>query len=156
MPSTDCRLGTSLSLLPCYSATYRRCQNNRAQHPEPLNDQIIFKAGISRQLTTTNLSTVGMNDCCLDNSSPSGHVTAQTVVLAKQAAAWLQHRSTGLVAGTPRTLVSAVSSRATFFTLCHILRLLFLYTQKRHSANSCHHLACHSGQDVSLLSRSVK
>lgn len=64
--------------------------------------QIIFKARISRQLTTTNLSTVGMSDCCLDNSSPSGHVTAQTVVPAKQAAAWLQHRSTGRVAGTPR------------------------------------------------------
>lgn len=107
VPKFECRPQTVDSALLCHCCPVTRppivgARITRAQHPEPLNDQIIFKARISRQLTMTNLSTVGINDCCLDNSSPSGHVTAQTVVLAKQAAASLQHRSTGRVAGTPR------------------------------------------------------
>lgn len=47
------------------------------------------------------LTNLASNDCCLDNSSPSGRVTTQTVVLAKQAAASSQQRSSERIARTP-------------------------------------------------------
>lgn len=71
---------------------------NRALNFQPLNDHFIFKACVSLELMLTNLA---LNDCCLDNSSLSGRVTTQTVVLAKHVAASSQQRSTELTAGSP-------------------------------------------------------